>query len=298
MAVAEAAARAAGAGTAQPCFFDPRHGPSVRDVDLDAARRLSAQGARVRGGRERVERGEEPATREIAYGGQMTRTTPAAGFGGYYGGFLPGFLTGQLLGGPFGWSGGWYSGGGSFGGGGGGGGDFGSFGGGELAAAATSAAAVASAVVAAVAAAATSSRGRSCAAARRCPSAVFAGTPGTPSSSSWRRREQPLGRAEVPQQRPPARRADALERRRRSTAKPRDVAPLAVEAEREAVRLVADPLQELQAGGVRGRARSGPAGRGRRPPRSASRARSRRRAAGRTPASPRAPPTAGPCRRR
>ena len=99
------------------------------------------------------------------------------------------------------------------------------------------------------------------------------------------RREQPLDRAEVPQQRAPPRRPDAgevVEDRLASRA----LAALPVEAEREAVRLVADPLQQLEPGRVRGRARSARAVRARRPPPRASRARSPRRAAGRTPASP------------
>ena len=48
------------------------------------------------------------------------------------------------------------------------------------------------------------------------------------------------------QQRAPADRADALERVEDRLARPRRP-PLAVEAEREAVRLVPDPLQQLRA---------------------------------------------------
>jgi hypothetical protein len=134
MAVAEAALAGKPApARREPCFFDPRHGPSVRDVlwapPGGSARKVPACEADA----ERVERGEEPATRQIAYGGAMIPYYAAPPvFGGYYGGFLPGFLTGQLLGGPFGWSGGWYTGGGSSFGGSTGGGDFGSFGGGDL----------------------------------------------------------------------------------------------------------------------------------------------------------------------
>ena len=61
-----------------------------------------------------------------------------------------------------------------------------------------------------------------------------------------RRLEHTLGRAEVTEERPAARGPDAFElvehRRPR-----RGVAPLPVEGDREAVRLVADALQELQA---------------------------------------------------
>jgi hypothetical protein len=107
-----------------PCFFDPRHGPSVRDVVWTppggAARKVPACELDA----QRVEQGLEPETREIAYGG---RTVPyyyaPPMFGGYFGGFLPGLLVGELLGSPFGWGGGWSGGGGGWDG--GGGGDFG-----------------------------------------------------------------------------------------------------------------------------------------------------------------------------
>src|SRR3954454_13127571 len=60
-----------------------------------------------------------------------------------------------------------------------------------------------------------------------------------------RRAEHRLGRAEVPEQRAPPRRADALEPVEDRLARLR-IAPAAMEAEREAVRLVADPLEQLQ----------------------------------------------------
>jgi hypothetical protein len=121
------------------CFFDPRHGPSTRDVlwapPGGAPRKVPACEADA----QRVERGEEPETREIQYGG---RTVPyyyaPPMFGGYFGGFLPGLLVGEMLGSPFGWGGGWYGGGGGYydSGGFSGGGDFsggfGGFGGGDL----------------------------------------------------------------------------------------------------------------------------------------------------------------------
>ena len=52
------------------------------------------------------------------------------------------------------------------------------------------------------------------------------------------------------EERPPPRRADALERVEERLARPRGT-PLAVEAEREAVRLVPNTLEQLQAGAVR-----------------------------------------------
>lgn len=139
MAVAQAAleGRQAPARRA-PCFFDPRHGPSARDVlwapPGGSLRKVPACAADA----QRIEQGLEPQTRQIAYGG---RTIPyyfaPPMFGGYFGGFLPGLLVGEMLGGPFGWGGGWYgggwdSGGGSFGGGGDFSGGFGDFGGGDF----------------------------------------------------------------------------------------------------------------------------------------------------------------------
>jgi hypothetical protein len=131
-----------------PCFFDPRHGPSVREVEWappgGTARRVPACEADA----ERVERGEDPQSREVMVGGRMTPYWAAGpAYGGYFGGFLPGLLVGELLTGGWGWGGGYGAGpsdgggdgdlgGGSFDsgdfGGGGGGGDFGGGGGGDF----------------------------------------------------------------------------------------------------------------------------------------------------------------------
>jgi hypothetical protein len=143
-----------------PCFFDPRHGPSVADVEWappDGAPRLvpACQADAVR-----VEQGQQPATREVMVGGHPVpyynappMYGPWAGgfFGGMGGGLLPGLLVGSMLGGGLGlgmghpeeafgadaggeWGGGDFGdGGGGWGGGDFGGGDFGGgdFGGGE-----------------------------------------------------------------------------------------------------------------------------------------------------------------------
>ena len=138
-----------------PCFFDPRHGPSARDVDWaplgGATRKVPACDACARA----VERGGEPASREVVAGGQRVPYWNAPSYfgpwaGGYFApfggtGFLSGLFVGELLGGAYGgwgygswggsgdaggfghWSdfgGGMSFGGGDFGGGGGGGGDF------------------------------------------------------------------------------------------------------------------------------------------------------------------------------
>ena len=133
------------------CFFDPRHGPSVRDVqwspDSGAPRDVPACAACAL----RVEQGEEPESRQVLVGGRMTPYWAAGPmYGSYFGGFLPGLLVGEMLGGfgGFGWGaptgydgdtgdsnsdfGGGDFGGGDFGGGDFGGGDFGGGGGGDF----------------------------------------------------------------------------------------------------------------------------------------------------------------------
>jgi hypothetical protein len=133
-----------------PCFFDPRHGPSTRDVlwspPYGEERLVPACEADAL----RVERGDDPEPREVLRGGQRVpywNAGPAYGpfaggfFGGYGGGLLPGLLIGSTLGGAWGpgvayggdgGQGDGGQGGGDFGGGGLGGGDFGGggFGGG------------------------------------------------------------------------------------------------------------------------------------------------------------------------
>lgn len=140
-----------------PCFFDPRHGPSVADVlwtpSGGAAREVPVCGA----DEVRLREGEDPMSRTVDVGDGRRRpyweAGPAYGpwAGGYFGGgLLPGLLVGTVLGsmlatpayageyggGDFGggggdWSGGDFSGsdfdssgfgGGGFGDGGGGGG--------------------------------------------------------------------------------------------------------------------------------------------------------------------------------
>jgi hypothetical protein len=117
------------------CFFDPRHGPSVRDVEWappgGQPRAVPACAADAT----RIEQGEEPESRQVLVGG---RAMPywAAGpmYGGYFGGFFPGLLLGELMVGGFGWGGapGGYDSGGSSAGDFGGGSDVGDFGGGDF----------------------------------------------------------------------------------------------------------------------------------------------------------------------
>ncbi|HWT22416.1 MAG TPA: hypothetical protein VN213_02810 [Solirubrobacteraceae bacterium] len=138
-----------------PCFFDPRHGPSSRDVEWAPPYGEPRPVPACEADAQRVERGADPETREIEWAGRRVpywqagpAYAPFAGgyFGGFGGGLLPGLLVGSMLGsamfppvvygdhGGFGDEGD----GGDFGGGdfGGGGGDFGGgggdFGGGDF----------------------------------------------------------------------------------------------------------------------------------------------------------------------
>jgi len=133
-----------------PCFFDPRHGPSVGEVEW------APQGGQPRSvpvcaaDLQRIEDGMDPEARRVPVGGQMVpywQAGPAymPWAGGFFGGgLLPGLFVGSLLGGGMGLMGGammddaFAADGGDFGGGDfadfGGGGDFGGgdFGGGDF----------------------------------------------------------------------------------------------------------------------------------------------------------------------
>jgi hypothetical protein len=143
-AIASARARLEGREPPQrrvPCFFDPRHGPSVRDVSWAPPGGQPRDVPVCPADAIRVEEGEEPTPRQVTVDGERRPYWDAPSYygpwaGGYYGansGFLSGLLLGSWFGG--GWGGwGWHGGGG--GGFGGGGGDFGGgggdFGGGDF----------------------------------------------------------------------------------------------------------------------------------------------------------------------
>ena len=136
-----------------PCFFNPQHGPSARDVawspDGGAIRQVPACAADA----ERVDAGAEPASRQVMVGSRRMpywEAGPAyAPFGaGYFGAFglMQGMFLGTMMGASFGaFDGGGFAdgqdagydggdGGGDVGGGDFGGGDFGGgdFGGGDF----------------------------------------------------------------------------------------------------------------------------------------------------------------------
>jgi hypothetical protein len=137
-----------------PCFFDPRHGPSERDVEWTPPWGSPRPVPACEADAQIVERGLEPAAREVTAQGRRVpywNAGPAYGpwAGGFFspfGGLFPGILIGSMLGGAFsppiaygagsegGDSGNGDFGGGDFGGGDFGGGDFGGgdFGGGDF----------------------------------------------------------------------------------------------------------------------------------------------------------------------
>jgi hypothetical protein len=118
-----------------PCFFDPRHGPSSRDVEWAPVGGEPRMVPACEADAQRVERGDDPEAREVTVGGQRMPYWAAGPMyvpfmGGFYGaGLLPGLLIGTSLGGM--WD---EPSGGDFGGGDWGGGDFGGgdFGGGDF----------------------------------------------------------------------------------------------------------------------------------------------------------------------
>jgi hypothetical protein len=130
-----------------PCFFDPRHGPSTRDVEWAPPGGAPRQVPACEADAQAVERGVEPASREVVAGGQRVPYWSAPPYfgpwaGGYFMpfggmGFLSGLFVGELLGGAWGgwgygsWGGSGAPGGfGTWGDGGSGGGGMSDFGGG------------------------------------------------------------------------------------------------------------------------------------------------------------------------
>jgi hypothetical protein len=127
-----------------PCFFDPRHGPSVGEVEWAPPGGQPRPVPVCAADLQRISDGVDPEPRQVPVGGQMVpywQAGPAymPWAGGFFGGgLLPGLFIGSMLGGgmfgmgdgeAFAGEGGDFGGGGDFGDF-GGGGDFGDFGGG------------------------------------------------------------------------------------------------------------------------------------------------------------------------
>ena len=91
-----------------PCFFDPRHGPSVTDVEWAPPGGQPRPVPACAADAVRIRDGEEPDTRQVTVHGERVpywQAGPALGpwAGGFFGGGLvPGLFIGSLLGGAFG----------------------------------------------------------------------------------------------------------------------------------------------------------------------------------------------------
>jgi hypothetical protein len=91
-----------------PCFFDPRHGPSVTDVEWAPPGGQPREVPACAADAVRMQEGQDPAMRQVAVNGQMVpywQAGPAYApwAGGFFGGgLLPGLFIGSLLGGGFG----------------------------------------------------------------------------------------------------------------------------------------------------------------------------------------------------
>ncbi len=110
-----------------PCFFDPRHGPSTRDVEWAPPGGTPRKVPACEADAQAVERGDEPASRQVLVGGRSMPYWNAPPYfgpwaGGYFMpfggmGFLSGLFVGELLGGAYGgWGYGSWAGSGSSGG--------------------------------------------------------------------------------------------------------------------------------------------------------------------------------------
>ena len=110
-----------------PCFFDPRHGPSTRDVEWAPPGGTPRKVPACEADAVAVESGAQPASREVMTGGRTVPYWSAPSYfgpwaGGYFmpfgaTGFLSGLFVGELLGGAYGgWGYGSWGGGGTAGG--------------------------------------------------------------------------------------------------------------------------------------------------------------------------------------
>ena len=95
-----------------PCFFDPRHGPSSREVEWAPPGGTPRSVPACEADAQAVERGTEPASRQVMTGGRQVPYWNAPPYfgpwaGGYFmpfggTGFLSGLFVGELLGGAYG----------------------------------------------------------------------------------------------------------------------------------------------------------------------------------------------------
>jgi hypothetical protein len=91
-----------------PCFFDPRHGPSVTDVEWAPPGGQPRPVPACAADAVRIRDGQDPSMRQVPVGGELVpywQAGPAYGpwAGGFFGGGLfPGLFIGSMLGGGFG----------------------------------------------------------------------------------------------------------------------------------------------------------------------------------------------------
>jgi hypothetical protein len=91
-----------------PCFFDPRHGPSVADVEWAPPGGQPRPVPVCAADLQRIQDGIDPEARQVPVGGQMVPYWAAGPAympwaGGFFGGgLLPGLFLGSMLGGGFG----------------------------------------------------------------------------------------------------------------------------------------------------------------------------------------------------
>ena len=84
-----------------PCFFDPRHGPSTRDVEWSADGGAARPVPACEADAQRIDAGADPHAREIVLNGRSMPYWNAPGYfgpwaGGYFGGFGFGGVGGFL----------------------------------------------------------------------------------------------------------------------------------------------------------------------------------------------------------
>ncbi|HET7530583.1 MAG TPA: hypothetical protein VFJ98_06450 [Mycobacteriales bacterium] len=99
-----------------PCFFNPRHGPSVTDVEWSPPGGVARTVPVCAADADALARGHDPDTRLVQAGGRAVPWWSASAYygpyaGGFFGGwgggsFLGGLLIGEALSGGLGWGGG------------------------------------------------------------------------------------------------------------------------------------------------------------------------------------------------
>ncbi len=98
-----------------PCFFDPRHGPSVEDIEWQPAGGVTRPVPACAADAQRIRDGLDPMSRTVTVGGRERPYWESPTYGPYAGGYygmdlMSGLFIGTLLGSMWG-SPGYYGGG-------------------------------------------------------------------------------------------------------------------------------------------------------------------------------------------